>query len=135
MALGRHDAGSSLISVDTDARVQDVARSFLGDDKRLTLILEDGLEFLNQQAAESFDFVFADALPGKYEGLPDGLRVVKPGGFYLIDDMLPQPNWPEGHALKVPVLLEALAANKGFSMAPLAWATGVVVAVKLLPAR
>lgn len=46
--------------------------------------------------------------------------------------MLSQPNWPEGHALKVQVLLEALAAKRGFSIAPLAWATGVVVAVKLL---
>ncbi len=126
------DASSNLTSVDTDARVQDVARTFLGDEKRLILILEDGLEFLKQQPAESFDFVFADAMPGKYEGLPECLRVVKPGGFYVIDDMLPQPNWPEGHAQKVPVLLEALAANKGFSIARLAWATGVVVAVKLV---
>ena len=23
------------------------------------------------------------------------------GGFYIIDDMLPQPNWPEGHDDKV----------------------------------
>ncbi len=54
--------------MDTDARVQDVARSSLGDDERLTLIQQDGLEFLKRQPAESFDFIFADAMPGKYEG-------------------------------------------------------------------
>ncbi len=56
---------------------------------------------------------------------------MKRGGFYVIDDMLPQPNWPAGHAEKVPVLLEALAANESFSISPLAWATGLVVAVKV----
>jgi mannose-6-phosphate isomerase-like protein (cupin superfamily) len=40
-----------------------------------------GLEFLRDQPAESFDLVFADAMPGKYEGLDDALSVVKTGGF------------------------------------------------------
>lgn len=84
------------------------------------------------QAPETFDFVFADAMPGKYEGLDKALSVVKPGGFYVIDDMLPQPNWPEGHAAKVPDLLDQLAANPAFEMLPLVWASGVVVAVKVV---
>ena len=124
------DAGSSIVSVDVDGRVQDVARQMLGDDERLELVLEDGLDFLRGQAPQSFDFVFADALRGKYEGLEECLRVVKPGGFYVIDDMLTQPNWPPGHAEKVPVLLEKLAADKSLSMCPIGWASGVVVAVK-----
>jgi hypothetical protein len=48
----------------------------------------------------------------------------------VIDDMLPQPNWPEGHAAKVPVLIEQLAANTRFEILPLVWASGVVVAVR-----
>jgi hypothetical protein len=31
--------------------------------------------------------------------------MLKPGGLYVIDDMLPQPNWPEGHAAKAEVLI------------------------------
>jgi predicted O-methyltransferase YrrM len=124
------DAGSTLISVDNDRTVEQVARDALGADGRLTLVTSGGLEFLRGQPAESFDFVFADAMPGKYEGLESALAVVKPGGFYVIDDMLPQPNWPEGHAAKVPVLIEQLAANPGFEMLPLVWASGVVVAVR-----
>jgi len=96
------DRASTLTSVDTDAAVQAIAREYLGADGRLTLALEDGLAFLRHEAAASYDFVFADAMPGKYEGLQDCLCVVKPGGFYVIDDMLPQPNWPEGHAAKIP---------------------------------
>jgi predicted O-methyltransferase YrrM len=97
------DAGSTLISVDNDSTVQRVAFDSLGTDGRLTLVTSGALEFLRGQPAESFDFVFADAMPGKYEGLDSALAVVKPGGFYVIDDMLPQPNWPAGHGASIPV--------------------------------
>jgi predicted O-methyltransferase YrrM len=107
-----------------------VARECLGSDPRLSLVTEDGAPFLRRQPAESFDLVFADAMPGKYEGLDDALAVVKTGGFYIIDDMLPQPNWPEGHAEKVPVLLERLTTDHRFVVAPLTWACGVVLAVR-----
>ena len=85
---------------------------------------------MRRQASHSFDLVFADAMPGKYEGLDEALAVVKAGGFYIIDDMLPQPNWPEGHAAKIPTLMEQLAARSEFSLAALAWSTGVVIAVR-----
>lgn len=128
--LSGMDADSTLVSVDTDPQVQAVAREALGDDKRLTFILEDGAAFLRRQTPESFDLVFADAMPGKYDALDEALAVVKVGGFYVIDDMLPQPNWPEGHAEKVPVLLDRLAGDERFHAAPMAWASGVVVLVR-----
>jgi hypothetical protein len=106
------DAHSSLISVDSDAAVQQIARDSLGSDTRLEIVTTDGLEFLRLQAPATFD-------------------LVKPGGFYVIDDLLPQPNWPEGHAAKVPVLMEQLAAHPDFGFPPVVWASGVVVAVRL----
>ena len=124
------DAHSKLISVDTDPVVQQVARDALGDDRRLTLTLQDGLDFLCSQPAESFDLVFADAMAGKYEGLAQALAVLKVGGFYVIDDLLPQPNWPEGHGAKVAPLMQALAHNDNFQIVPLVWASGVMVAVR-----
>jgi predicted O-methyltransferase YrrM len=128
--LAGMDAESTLMSVDKEASVQQVAREFLGSDPRLHLVLEDGLAFLHRQQASSFDLIFADAMAGKYEGLDECLRVVRPGGFYIIDDMLPQPNWPDGHAEKVPVLLRRLAEHQSFAIVPRAWASGVVIAVK-----
>lgn len=134
--LAGMDRDSNLISVDTDPRIQNVAKEFLGNDARLSLLLEDGLHFLQRQQPGNYDFVFADAMPGKYEGLEDCLRVVKTGGFYVIDDMLPQSNWPDGHAAKVPVLIRALADRRDFTMVPVSWTSGLVVAVKLgSPAR
>jgi predicted O-methyltransferase YrrM len=124
------DEESTLISVDNDAAVQAVAGDAFHADKRLTLVTRGGLDFLRDEAAESFDLVFGDAMPGKYEGLDRALAVVKIGGFYVIDDMLPQPNWPEGHAEKVPILIEQLTANPSFEVLPLVWASGVVIAVR-----
>jgi predicted O-methyltransferase YrrM len=128
--LAGMDAGSTLISVDTDSQVQAVARECLGSDPRFSLVTEDGASFLRRQTPESFDLVFADAMPGKYEALDDALAVVKSGGFYIIDDMLPQPNWPEGHAEKVPVLLDRLTTDDRFVIVPMTWASGIVVAVR-----
>lgn len=116
--LAGMDGASTLVSVDTDSNVQAVAREVFATDPRLTLITEDGAAFLGRQSPHSFDLVFADAMPGKYEALEAGLAVVKPGGFYIIDDLLPQPNWPAGHAAKVPVLLKQLANDDRFLLFP-----------------
>lgn len=121
---------ATLVSVDTDRESQQVAARFLGGDARLQLVHGDGLGYLAAQPRESFDLVFADAMPGKYDGLELALRVVKPGGFWVGDDLLPQANWPEGHAAKVPLLMAALAGNPEFTVLPLVWASGVVVAVR-----
>ena len=124
------DGTSELISVDVDGEVQAIARSELSGDPRLRLIAQDAITFLRSQESRSFDLIFADALRGKYEDLDEALRVMKPGGFYVIDDMLPQPNWPAGHAAKVPVLLADLAARPDFRITPMAWASGIVLAVR-----
>ena len=124
------DPTSALTSVDTDPALQAVARKCLGNDPRLQLINMDAIEFLADQIPQSFDLVFADALPGKYEGLELALAVVKPGGFYVVDDMLAQANWPPGHAEKASALMEQLAKQQDFTVVPMVWASGIVVAVR-----
>jgi predicted O-methyltransferase YrrM len=125
------DAKSELFSIDINPDFQESANEALGHDGRLTLIAEDAVAFLRRQQPASFDFVFADAMRGKYEDLDAALRVVRVGGFYVIDDMLPQSNWPDGHAVRVLALLETLAAHSDFEIAPMAWASGLVVAVRI----
>jgi len=127
------DSVSALTSVDVNPTFQEVAREAFSSDHRLTLVTEDALAFLKRQPAASYDLVFADAFAGKYDGLDEALRVVKTGGFYFIDDMLPQPNWPDGHAPRVSALIATLSAHPGFRMIPLAWASGIVVAVRKQP--
>jgi predicted O-methyltransferase YrrM len=124
------DSTSELFSVDINPDFQAAAGEALGHDGRLTFISEDAVAFLQRQPAASFDFVFADALRGKYDGLDEALRVVRPGGFYVIDDMLPQSNWPEGHGPRVVALLETLSERRDFEITPMAWASGLLVAVR-----
>jgi hypothetical protein len=50
--------------------------------------------------------------------------------MYVIDDMLPQPNWPAGHELNVVRLVEELEANNALTLTKLNWSTGIVIAVK-----
>jgi predicted O-methyltransferase YrrM len=131
--LSGMDQNASLISVDNDEDIQAVAKQFLDDDPRLKLVTLDAAQFLWRQPKKSFDLVFADAMIGKYIAGDDALALVAPGGFYVIDDLLPRPTWPEDHAEKVPELLCRLAANPKFHMLPMVWSTGIAVMVRKPP--
>src|SRR5580704_5148293 len=67
------DSTSELFSIDVDPDFQQAARDTLGADPRLTFVSDDAVVFLERQPAASFDFVFADALRGKYQGLDHAL--------------------------------------------------------------
>jgi len=121
---------ATLDSVDVDPRCQDVARSVLGGDPRVSFVLEDGMAFIRRQPPGSYDLIFADAMAGKYEGLSAALALVKPGGFYVGDDMLARPDWPLGHKDRVAALVAALAAMPGWVVTMLACGSGVVLAVR-----
>ncbi|HTB45367.1 MAG TPA: class I SAM-dependent methyltransferase [Acetobacteraceae bacterium] len=125
------DRDATLVSVDIDPGPQAVARDILGADPRLHIVTEDAASFLRRQAAASFDLVFADAMPGKYEMLDAALALLRRGGLYVIDDMVPQANWPEGHASKVPCLVANLAAREALRIVSLAWSSGLVVAARV----
>jgi predicted O-methyltransferase YrrM len=107
------DASAQLVTVDNDDRVQSIARNALAADARVEFVLDDGVRFLGRQPAMSFDMVFADAWPGKYEARDIALGLVKPGGFYVGDDMLPQANWPEGHQPRVDELIQEIPQRSG----------------------
>ena len=123
-------ADATLLSVDSAPDVQAVARRHLGHDPRLTLVTADAAVVLRGGATGSFDLVFADAWPGKYSHLDAALARVAPGGFYVIDDMLPQPNWPAGHQARVDTLLARLDACDELRLTRLAWSTGILLATR-----
>ena len=124
------DEGARLISVDSDATVQAVAKRHLGHDRRVTFHLDDGGAFLEQTRDAQFDLIYADAWPGKFSHLDLALSLLHAGGIYFIDDLLPQPNWPEGHAPRVPALIADLESRDGFIATKLAWASGLLLLVR-----
>lgn len=125
------DARSHLTTVDNDEALLSILKRHLGADSRLSVVCADGDEFLQSLRGQHFDFIFADTWSGKYRFLEEALDLLAPSGLYVIDDMLPQPNWPDGHAEKVANLIATLEQLKGFRVTKLSWASGVVIAAKL----
>ena len=124
------DEHSTLISVDNAPEFLNIAQHYLGSDERIQLVHSDGGEWIEHNKQLKFDYIFADTWHGKYLLLEDTLAMLNPGGFYLIDDMLPQPNWPEGHQEKAIKLLNELEERKDIHLTKQCWATGIVIAVK-----
>jgi len=124
------DKDSSLISIDNDPAFLSIARQFLGNDKRLELVLTDGEKWFKENKQEKFDYIFADTWHGKYLLLDDALFMLNRGALYIIDDMLPQPNWPDGHHEKAIQLLERLEQRDDLIVTKQSWATGIVICVK-----
>jgi predicted O-methyltransferase YrrM len=128
--LAGMDGESQLDTVDNDASVLEIARRHLGGDTRVRFHSIDGADFLARAGTERFDLIYADAWAGKFTDLDLALRLLRPGGIYLIDDLLPQANWPEGHATKVAALVANLDGRGGFVATKLAWASGLMMLVR-----
>ena len=125
------DADSRLITIDISAEYQQVAKEAFSGDQRLEILTCDAGEFLRQHPAQSFDLIFADAMPGKFIYLDETLALVKRGGFYVVDDLLPQENWPEDHAPKVTALLAKLSSLVDFRSVSLDWSSGIMILVRI----
>jgi|SRR5687768_4338875 predicted O-methyltransferase YrrM len=121
---------SSLISIDNDPVFLKIAEQFLGNDKRLNLILTDGGKWIEEHKQQKFDYIFADTWHGKYLLLDEVLMMLNKGGLYIVDDMLPQPNWPDGHQEKAINLINYLETREDLLLTKQVWATGIIIAVK-----
>ncbi|SRR5258706_5049049 len=124
------DYESTLISIDNDPLFLQIAKENLAFDTRLNLVLTDGDKWVKENREQKFDYVFADTWPGKYRLLDEVLSMLNKGGLYIIDDMLPQPNWPDGHQEKAKKLIEYLESREDLVLSKQVWATGVIVAVR-----
>ncbi len=123
-------AEARLTTIDSDDAVVAVARRHLGHDARIDFRVGDASAILGELDAP-FDLVFADAWPGKFAQLDRVIELLAPGGLYVIDDLLPQPNWPDGHGANVQRLLAELESRPDLHIVRLDWSSGIVVATKL----
>jgi len=124
------DNDSTLTSIDNDDRFLDIAKKYLGDDERLNLVSIDGGKWMEENKQQKFDYIFADTWHGKYLLLDEALSMLNKGGFYIIDDMLPQPNWPDGHQEKAIKLMNDLESRIDLLLTKQVWASGIVIGVK-----
>ena len=128
--LSGMDATSTLTTIDSDSSLVAVAEQYLGSDLRIRCHCGDGGAFLVAAQPDSYDLIFADAWPGKFTHLDEAIRALRPGGLYVIDDLLPQPNWPDDHPSKVERLMEQLRQQTDLTLTYLDWSTGVIIGAK-----
>ncbi len=126
------DARAKLLTVEQDENLVAVAKKYLAKDARVNFHIADGEIFIRELAAQkhSFDLIFADTWPGKYFALEETLSLLKIGGLYVIDDMLPQPNWPVDHPAKVAALIAILEQRSDLRLTKMNWSTGLIIAAK-----
>jgi predicted O-methyltransferase YrrM len=94
-------------------------------------LCEDGNDWLKKDRQKQYDLIFADSWPGKYQTLDETLALLKVGGLYIIDDMLAQPNWPDGHQEKVEQLISYLEKQENLRLTKMNWSTGIIIVSKL----
>lgn len=123
------DKNSSLVTVENNELLIEVAKKNINDN-RVHFILTDGYEWIKNYSGEKFDFIFADAMSGKYDLFNKTINLLNSHAFYIIDDMLPQPNWPVGHEEKVKEFIKMIEERKDLIVTKLNWSTGIMIAVK-----
>ncbi len=130
--LAGMDDAATLTTVDNDSDAQAIAQTHLGHDARLQMIHQPGEDFIAAavRAEKRYDLIFADTWPGKYWLLEETLALLAPGGLYVIDDMLPQANWPADHPPKVAALIANFEERHDVTVTKLQWASGLIIATR-----
>lgn len=124
------DKNSKLVTIENNEILINIAKQYLTDE-RIEFICADGYQWIQQYRGPEFDIIFADAMPGKYDLFEETIALLKHGGFYIIDDMMPQSNWPEGHAAKAEIFIDKLESRKDLTLTKLNWSTGIIIATKI----
>lgn len=121
---------SNLISIDNSAEYQSIAKKYF-QNSNVSFVCEDAEQWILNYKDSKFDLIFADAWPGKYAVLDETLNLLHSGGIYLIDDMLPQKNWPVNHDKNVEKLIQDLEKRQDIQLTKMCWSTGLVLITKI----
>jgi predicted O-methyltransferase YrrM len=123
-----HGRGPQLVTVDNDKTLLAILKRHLGADSRLTVACADGDDFLHSLHGQRLDFIFADTSAGEYHLLDEALGLLNPGGLYVIEEMLPQPNGSKSMPQKSPGLSQPWNSAKIFQSPSCLGGSGVMLA-------
>ncbi|MEV6165561.1 class I SAM-dependent methyltransferase [Streptomyces sp. NPDC052052] len=122
---------AELLTVEQEGRLVEVARGQLGQDPRVSFVHGDAGELIGKLTGETFDLIFADTWAGKFEQLDETLELLAPGALYVVDDLLPQSTWPEGHGPRAEALAERLLTDERLTATRLDWSSGLIIATRV----
>ena len=78
----------------------------------------------------TFNFVFADAAPIKYGHISSMLRILRPGGLLMIDDLEATVQTSEVEHAEKDALQRSLLHHRDLNAMEMEWSSGVVLATK-----
>ncbi len=87
--LAGMDSDSTLITIENDETLYEIAKKHLGTDPRVDVRYMNGGEFIQTHMQRKFDLIFADTWPGKFYFINEVLNMVRIGGMYVVDDLSP----------------------------------------------
>lgn len=58
------------------------------------------------------------------------MELVKPHGWFVLDDLYPQPGWPDGHQANVDRLIADMQSVDGWRTEFLPWGSGLMLCVR-----
>jgi len=122
---------AQLTTVEADPAVQAIAVNHLGADPRVSFQTSDADTWLSAYDGEPFDLAFVDCRPGKFHRLADLLALLRVGGLYVGDDLLPQATWPPGHQERVDGFLSHLPEIENLRVTTMTWASGLVLGTRI----
>lgn len=123
-------ADASLLSVEMNPDVQAVAARHLGDDPRLTLTVASADRWLDTYSGPPFDLAYVDCRPGKFHRLDELVALLRPGGLYVVDDLLPQATWPADHQPRVDGFLAHAPEQPNLRTTRMRWASGLLLGAR-----
>lgn len=124
------DKNSQLISIEKNTDLAAIAQKYLGKDSRLTIHIGDAEEWIKSQNHESFDMIFADTFASKYYFVDETIKLLKPGGIYIVDDLRFKEEWPDFLLPLWKSVLDHFKKREDIVITVLNWASGIMVGVK-----
>ena len=124
------DSQGQIITVEKGEQRFQIAKSNFDKDNRIQFINEDASQWISNHKNLQFDLIFADTWVGKFSDLDAVLKMVKPNGFYLIDDLNYQAHWSGFHQEKVLYLVEKLKYHPDFFTFPIDVSSGLLLLCK-----
>ena len=128
--LAGMDGESTLDSVDNDPAVVAVAKRHLDKDPRVRFHVGDGGEFLERLHVEPFDFIYADAWPGKFTHLQQALSILESAASTSSTICCPSRTGRTDTATLVAGLIAELERDRSFVPLRLAWSSGIMMLVR-----
>ncbi|MGO9454267.1 MAG: O-methyltransferase [Candidatus Binataceae bacterium] len=120
---------TEVISVEIDHQLSDAARSWPWSGN-VRILTADVIELFD--TCGTFDLVFADAYPNKIDYIEAIIKLVRPGGFLLIDDLKTNMGTSKTKAEK-DALRDLLLRHRDLQTVELEWASGVILSVVKRP--